>query len=104
METLISHSEHPGDDDGEGQRLLEDLLCNHCGYNLRGLLSEGRCPECGTEVARSLRGDLLVAADPAWLERLIRGHLYVATGYVGFFLFAVAVPTLWGWVRLGLRA
>ncbi len=103
MGPLTSNSEHAGDDDGGGRRLLEDLLCSHCGYNLRGLLSEGRCPECGTEVARSLRGDLLAAADPAWLERLIRGHLYVTIGYVGFFLFVVAVPTMLGWVRLGLR-
>jgi uncharacterized paraquat-inducible protein A len=24
-------------------------FCQHCGYNLRGL-TEGRCPECGTDV------------------------------------------------------
>ncbi len=90
-------------DTSERNCLSADLLCNHCGYNLRGLPTEGRCPECGTEVARSLRGDLLSAADPAWLERVNRGHLYVASGFLGFLVFAAAVPTVFGWVGLGLR-
>lgn len=30
-----------------------DLHCVACGYNLRGLPAEGRCPECGTEISRS---------------------------------------------------
>ncbi len=29
-------------------------LCNGCGYVLTGLSPEGRCPECGLEIARSL--------------------------------------------------
>lgn len=28
-------------------RILEDRECRKCGYNLRGLRLEGRCPECG---------------------------------------------------------
>src|SRR5450755_628139 len=31
-----------------------DLLCRGCGYNLRGLLPTGSCPECATEIAVSL--------------------------------------------------
>jgi len=47
-----------------------DTTCITCGYNLRGLASDGRCPECGSGVAQSLRGDLLKFADPGWLARL----------------------------------
>jgi len=90
-------------DKGEARYVLDDLLCNHCGYNLRGLFLKGRCPECGTEIARSLRGDLLSAADPVWLGRVNQGHVYVTVGYVGFFLFVVAVPTVLGWVGFGMR-
>ncbi len=36
-----------------------DAPCVHCGYDLRGLPANGRCPECGTAIARSIRGDLL---------------------------------------------
>ncbi len=48
----------------------QDTLCTHCGYNVRGLYVAGRCPECGTDVALSLRGDLLQYADAHWLDQL----------------------------------
>lgn len=58
--------------DAEG-RLGRDLACAGCGYNLRGALSTAGCPECGTAVALSLRGDLLRYSDPAWVRGLARG-------------------------------
>src|SRR5688572_20136567 len=27
--------------------IAEDVLCRACGYNLRGLFTGGKCPECG---------------------------------------------------------
>lgn len=48
----------------------DNRSCVHCGYNLRGLPLDGKCPECGKAVRHSLRGDLLKYADPHWLERL----------------------------------
>jgi hypothetical protein len=36
-----------------------DTPCSYCGYNLRGLEKDGRCPECGVAIAQSIRGDLL---------------------------------------------
>ncbi len=50
-----------------------DQPCTSCGYNLRGLRQVDRCPECGTEVAVSLRGDLLRFANPVWLRAVLRG-------------------------------
>ena len=50
-----------------------DLSCIHCGYNLRGLDETGKCPECGTAIADSLRGDLLEFADPDWLDKIKLG-------------------------------
>lgn len=44
-----------------------------CGYNLRGLRSDGNCPECGNVISASLRGDLLRFSDPQWLARLRLG-------------------------------
>lgn len=50
--------------------LEEDTPCRRCGYNLRGLLPTGLCPECGTAIAHSIIGNLLKQADADWLERL----------------------------------
>lgn len=68
----------------------EDLPCIHCGYNLRGLAPDGRCPECGTSIARSIHGDLLSAADPAWLTRVSQGLTLVYAVFVTF-LASIAV-------------
>lgn len=72
----------------------EDLLCIHCGYNLRGLSPDRRCPECGTPIAKSLRGDLLSSGDPEWLKRIHRGQLYIAIGIVVFLAWIPAGPLL----------
>ncbi len=48
----------------------DDRACARCGYNLRGLSPDGRCPECGALVARSLHGNFLRYADADWLEKL----------------------------------
>ena len=52
------------------QMLSEDRACIRCGYNLRGLVDEGNCPECGRPVSDSLRGDVLEHADPQGLDKL----------------------------------
>ncbi|MCH9035577.1 MAG: hypothetical protein IID42_13930, partial [Planctomycetes bacterium] len=71
-----------------------DVPCTHCGYNLRGLAEGGRCPECGTAIAQSSHGNLLSAADPAWLQRVYRGQALVCAGCVvlvtHFFLYNVS--------------
>lgn len=41
-----------------------ELLCEHCGYGLTGVADDGRCPECGGEVADSTTADGRVL--PAW--------------------------------------
>lgn len=55
------------------QTITQDMSCLRCGYNLRGLRSDGHCPECGSPVERSLHGDQLRFADPNWLNTLRRG-------------------------------
>jgi hypothetical protein len=50
-----------------------DVPCISCGYNLRGLSDSGSCPECGTAVARSLMGNMLVFSGPDYVESLRRG-------------------------------
>ncbi len=50
-----------------------DHHCRRCGYNLRGLREEGICPECGSPVGFSIRGNFLRFADPIWVDKLAQG-------------------------------
>ena len=49
-----------------------DTDCIHCGYNLRGLGDDGRCPECGDAVAATLAAERRrgAPADTRWLKRM----------------------------------
>jgi hypothetical protein len=73
MAQLIIAAMPSADEPAQCDRVLQvDLPCIQCKYNLRGLGDGSRCPECGTPIAESLRG-LLVLADPAWLTRVGAG-------------------------------
>ena len=56
----------------------DNVTCGACGYNLRGLVPEYCCPECGAMITESLRRPVL-----AYNWRLIR-----------FWLVCLAVVTL----------
>lgn len=51
-------------------RIAEQVHCRDCGYSIFGLPINGDCPECGTSIAWSVRGNLLAYSDPAWLAKL----------------------------------
>ncbi len=50
-----------------------DLACPRCGYNVRGVPGDARCPECGLAVELALRGDRIRFGDPAWIMSLAHG-------------------------------
>lgn len=51
----------------------EQTPCLRCAYPLPDLSPAAVCPECGTPVEHTLRGDRLAAADPAYLDQVLRG-------------------------------
>ncbi len=51
-------------------RIDHSVGCIRCGYNLRGLLSDGKCPECGSAIEPSLRPAYLRLSPPDALARL----------------------------------
>lgn len=80
--------------------IANDVACRRCGYNLRGLSQNGRCPECGTPVGLSLHGDLLRFSDPRWLETLRTGINAILIG-IGLMILAVIVSIVAGAVSRG---
>jgi len=50
--------------------LEQNIPCLRCGYNLRTLSSDARCPECATPISSSLDPALLRYADPSWTSIL----------------------------------
>jgi hypothetical protein len=66
-----------------------DILCEHCGYGLNGLPTDGRCPECGEPIADSTTDDGRVP--PAWedggstLARFLRTTKQVILAPANFF-------------------
>jgi hypothetical protein len=75
-------------------RLAEDLPCQECGYNLRGLAEEDRCPECAAPVNGSTRRDLLRFADPRWLQRLALGSRIIVIACVSIIVLDLAPAVL----------
>ncbi|MCG3137077.1 MAG: hypothetical protein HJJLKODD_00919 [Phycisphaerae bacterium] len=55
--------------------IAEDTHCVRCGYNLRGLPSNHRCPECGTAVQATLGRKGLGHLSAAWLKTVQLGLL-----------------------------
>lgn len=49
------------------------ISCISCGYDLRGLSSDSRCPECAEPIENSLKPNLLRFADPERLTLIARG-------------------------------
>jgi len=60
-----------------GGTVARDAPCRGCGYNLRGLSLDGRCPECGAMVGVSVQGDWLRFSDPQFIQMLRKGISFI---------------------------
>ncbi len=93
-ENLSSASASPSVAVSVDGRIAEDRFCVDCGYNLRGLKRDGRCPECGVEVAASLVGHELHAASLPWLRTVRRGFVELRAAIVLALLVGLLVITI----------
>lgn len=73
--------------------------CIVCGYDLRAQPPEGKCPECGTDVERSLHGDWLRYADRSWVQTVARG---LGWTWWGVFILVLAITLATGTLLVGL--
>ena len=80
--------------------MQHDVPCTRCGYDLRGLGDDGRCPECGAAIAPSVARFVLLhaASRPlaemprAWVVRLAAGCSLLTL--LGFAVFAITTAQL----------
>lgn len=68
-----------------------DLQCMTCGYSLRGLTRDSLCPECGTPVRDSVRGDLLFYRNTEYVKTLKRGLSLILNGLLLYIIIMLAV-------------
>ncbi|MEK6700920.1 MAG: hypothetical protein AABZ53_01545 [Planctomycetota bacterium] len=78
------------------------ILCIRCGYDLMGLKPAGVCPECGTPVERSMRGDLLEYCGEEYLASLHWGLFWTQTSLLLLLIFKVPLLVLEVWVGMGV--
>jgi hypothetical protein len=93
-----------------GQVVADDRPCLVCGYNLKAIPTDGKCPECGTPVARSLQGDLLRYCSPEYVRTLRRGitlvEVAIALGMLstlGIFIASAIVVFNTGAIKFGTQ-
>lgn len=94
-------------EDEEGSRWLElpsepvaipqGTLCHRCGYELGGLHSDHRCPECGAPTMISLAGNSLLVTDPFWIETVLRGARPIVASPLWLAIpgLVMTIPWLW---------
>jgi hypothetical protein len=81
------------------------VVCVHCGYDLRGLDARGRCPECGQEIAPSVRwwelqrreARPLSASDRRWVRWVSEGALIAVVAFALAAALAFAPPWAFEW-------
>ena len=80
----------PPADNQEPERISTDVSCINCDYNLRTLRGDGRCPECGTPVAKSL------TAPPATGDGLLlAATIGVFFPCMGYIIYDLVGPATW---------
>jgi hypothetical protein len=71
-----------------------NLLCDQCGYNLRTLATDARCPECSYPVAETLRPDDLRYAPYPYVRKLANGCSLLSAAALMLLIDAVLFTTI----------
>lgn len=69
-----------------------DLTCIACGYNLRGLDSTARCPECNATIAASIEAAADLRTDPAAIRCIIQSLRIVLVANAAAIVLLLAAP------------
>ncbi len=87
----------PGEATKPAAPIRGDLLCAKCGYNLRGLQTDGTCPECGNPIAPSLHSRTIFG-DPFWLDDVTQGlRIMIFSAVASLVLIFLPPLAIWLW-------
>ncbi|GEM_PF-3770659 len=78
-----------GDADRGESIVAGHIFCAECSYDLHGLRSDGRCPECGFAIDETIRRR---RKDRTWLMRVHSGVLSLMVAHYALILSIVAFP------------
>lgn len=79
-----------------GSAHVKSLLpCADCGYVLRGLPKDGRCPECGRPVESTRRGYRITQADWTWIDGLAQGSASIRGSHTQLFWIVAVHFVMW---------
>jgi hypothetical protein len=84
--------------------ITDDIPCERCGYDLRGLPHDGQCPECGLYTRFSIetweehraKADISIS-DPRWIREVREGLFVSLLSFVLVLLLAAAPQVTGGW-------
>src|SRR5204863_8364142 len=68
--------------------IIDNLLCAHCGYDLRTLPADSNCPECGRAIIDSVKMGPLMR----WLPGFRSGVSFLCLAFI------VGMPQIQDWV------
>ena len=77
--------------------IAEDKPCVTCGRNLKGTQLDQVCPDCGTLILRSVKGEHLKYSNAKWLSKIELGCTLIA-GSLGLLLVGAVVMQVVGWI------
>lgn len=75
--------------------IAEDKPCVTCGRNLKGMQLDQVCPDCGTLILRSVKGEHLKYSNAKWLSKIELGATLIA-GSLGLLLVGSLVTQIVG--------
>jgi hypothetical protein len=81
--------------------VVADVACEKCGYSLKTLVVEARCPECGEAVVGSVWAERLCFADLDWMKRVRWGMRLPGAAFVWWIVMAVGLAMGAGMMGVG---
>ena len=79
-------------DEASHGKIADSIRCKQCSYDLKGLWSTGRCPECGETIASTLKTIHPDGVQTQALEEFARGFRISGSSWLAGLLVTILCP------------